>query len=395
MSSPPPPPWFPFDTPPLLDDEPEHARLRAEGPLARARLEDGTGVWVASRYEAVRTVLSDHRFSRAAGSEVGAPTIAPGVAGQPAMLVNMDPPAHTRLRRLVAGAFTARMVEQRRPRVREIVDDLLDAMAGQGPPVDLVSAFAFPLPITALCDLLGVPYEDVAHVRRWTETAALGDERAVEAMGAMAGYVAGVIAGKREHPGDDLVTRLIDARDQDDRLTEPELLTMIFGLMGAGFETTASQIPVMLLALWRHPDQLDLLRARPELVPGAVEELLRFTRLLTAAFTRVATVDVEIAGVTVPAGETVFPLHTSANRDERVFTDPDRLDVTREGPPHLAFGAGPHVCLGAPLARLELQEALAGLLRHFPSLAPAVPESELDWKRGGFMRGVHTLPVTW
>jgi cytochrome P450 len=388
-------PRFPFDTPPHLDHEPEHALLRADGPLVRVRLDDGATVWVAARHGAVRAVLSDQRFSRAAASGPGAPTITPGVADQPELLVNMDPPEHSRLRGLLASAFTARMVEQRRPRVREIVDGLLDAMAQQGPPADLVAGLAVPLPITVLCDVLGMPYEDVAHVRRWTEEAQLADERAALAMGAMAAYVADLVAGKRRNPGDDLLTRLIEARDRDDRLSERELVSTTFGLIGAGYETTAGQIPISLLALLRHPDQLDLLRARPELVPGAVEELLRFTRLLPAAFGRVATADVELDGVTVAAGDTVFPLNTSANRDERTYPDPNRLDVTREGPPHLAFGAGPHACLGAPLARVELQEALAGLIGRFPGLALAVPESELEWRRGGFLRGVRSLPVRW
>jgi cytochrome P450 len=389
-------PTFPFDTASPLDDQPEAARIRAEAPLGRVQLGDGRPVWLAVGYEAVRTVLSDHRFSRAAGSVAGAPTITPGLADQPDLMVNMDPPAHTRLRRLMAGAFTARMVEQRRPRVREIVGRLLDAVAEQGPPADLVAGLAFPLPITVLCDLLGMPYEDIEHLRRWTETVGSGDQQAaVEAVGAMASYVAGIIARKREHPGDDLISRLIEARDQDDRLSEGELLNTTFGIMGAGFETTANQIALLLLALFRNPDQLDRLRARPELVPGAVEELLRFTRLTAATFTRVATTDVEIGGVTVPAGQTVFPLQASANRDESVYPDPNRLDVTREGPSHLAFGTGAHVCIGASLARVELQEALAGLLARFPALALAAPESDLEWRPAGFTNGVRSLPVTW
>lgn len=389
-------PKFPFDSASPLDDEPEAARIRAEAPLGRVQLGDGTPVWAAVSYEAVRTVLSDPRFSRAAGSAAGAPTITPGLADQPDLLVNMDPPGHTRLRRLMAGAFTARMVELRRPRVREIVGGLLDALAQQGPPADLVAGLAFPLPITVLCDLLGMPYEDIEHVRRWTDTVGSGDpQAAVEAQGAIASYVAGIIAGKRVHPGDDLISRLIEARDQDDRLSEGELLNTFFGIMGAGFETTANLIPLLLLALFRNPDQLDRLRAQPELVPGAVEELLRFTRLIPAAFTRVATTDVEIGGVTVTQGQTVFPLHASANRDESVYPDSNRLDVTREGPPHLAFGTGPHVCIGAPLARVELQEALAGLLGRFPMLALRVPESELQWRPANFPSGLLSLPVTW
>ena len=392
-------PRFPFDTPEHLDHEPEHARLREEAPLAQVRLEDGTAVWVASRCEAVRSVLADPRFSRAAGSRPGAPTITPGITNLSDAMINMDPPAHTRLRRLVAGAFTARMVEQRRPRVREIVDGLLDAMVDHGPPADLVAGLAFPLPITVLCDLFGMPYEDISEVRRWSEvsqgTDAYPIEEVIGAFESIAAHVAGLVARKREQPGDDLLTLLIEAREQDDRLSEPELVMMAVGLIVAGHETTASQIPISLLALFHHPDQLELLRARPELLPGAVEELLRYTRLLTATFSRVATTDIEVDGVTVPAGDTVFPLHTSANRDERAYPDADRLDITREGPGHLAFGLGPHLCIGAPLARVELQEALGGLLRRFPDLRLAVPESDLVWKQGNLIRGVRSLPVDW
>jgi nocardicin N-oxygenase len=204
-----------------------------------------------------------------------------------------------------------------------------------------------------------------------------------------------LIAAKRERPGDDLMTTLIEARDHGDRLSEAELVQQAVGFLVAGHDTTANQLLVSLLTLFEHPDQLELLRARPELVPNAVEELLRFSRLLTAAFARVATADVGLEGAAVPAGATVFALTASANRDGRVYADPDRLDVARTDATHLAFGAGPHVCVGAALARIELQVALASLLRRFPGLAPAAPAPELDWKRGTFVRGVRALPVTW
>ena len=392
-------PPFPFDTPEPLDHEPEHARLRAEGPLARVRLDDGTVVWVAVRRDAVRAILTDPRFSRAEASRPGAPSLTPGITNLPGVMTNMDPPEHTRLRRLVAGAFTTRMMEQRRPRVREIVDGLLDAITEHGPPADLVAELALPLPITVLCELLGMPYEEVAEVRRWSEVSqSVGTyprEQVTAAFGAIAGHVSALIARKREHPGDDLMTRLIEAREQDDRLSEQELLMTAVGLIVAGHETTASQIPVSLLALFHHPDQLALLRARPELVAGAVEELLRYSRLMTAAFGRVATTDVAVDGVTVAAGDAVFALPAAANRDEHAYADPDRLDITREGPPHVTFGLGPHLCIGAPLARVELQEALAGVLRRFPDVRLAVPESELVWKRGNLIRGVRSLPVAW
>ena len=399
MSGPPAPPRFPFDTPPHLDEEPLHARLRAEAPAVRVQLPDGAGAWVATTHAAVRSVLSDPRFSRAAANAPGAPTITPGISGDPDNMLNMDAPEHTRLRRLVAGAFTSRIVEQRRPRIQEITDRLLDAMVEQGPPADLVAQLALPLPITVICDLLGMPYEDVEPVRHWSELTQAIDAYPIEdilrAVRQLEARLTELVAAKRERPGDDLVTRLIEARDQDDRLSERELVLMTIGLIVAGHETTASQLPLSLLTLFRHPDQLELLRERPELVPGAVEELLRFTRLLPSTFPRVATADVELQGATVPAGDAVFALQYSANRDERAYAEPDRFDITREGPPHLAFGSGPHVCLGAPLARVELQVALASLLRRFPRLELAVAEAELEWKLGRFIRGVRALPVRW
>lgn len=390
---------FPLDTPPGLDHEPEHARLRAEAPVVRVRLADGVPVWLATTHAAVRAVLTDPRFSRAAASAPGSPTITPGITGDPDNMLNMDAPQHSRLRRLVAGAFTQRIVEQRRPRIQEIADSLIDAMVAHGSPADLVAHVALPLPITVVCDLLGMPYEDIEPVRHWSELTQAVDaypvEEIVRASKEALAYLSGLIQTKRAHPGDDLLTRLIDARDQGDRMSEPELLHMVAGIIVAGHETTAGQLPLSLLTLFRHPDQLALLRARPELVPNAVEELLRYTRLLPSTFSRVATTDVEVEGVTVPAGDTIFALHYSANRDERVHGDPDRLDVTREGPPHLTFGLGPHVCLGAPLARVELQVALGTLLRRLPDLRPAVPEHELEWRLGRFIRGVRTMPVSW
>ena len=399
VSSSPALPRFPFDTPPSLDHEPEHARLRAEGPLVRARLADGTEVWVATGHAACRAVLADPRFSRAAGSAPGAPTITPGITANPENMLNMDAPEHARLRRLVAGVFTSRVVEQRRPRVQEITDRLLDDMVAHGPPADLVELVAMPLPITVVCDLLGMPYEDVEPIRHWSEVTqsvgAYSVEEIMAAVGDFEAYLAGLIATKHHHPGDDLVTRLIEARDQDDRLNDVELLQMIAGVIIAGHETTSSLLPLALLTLFRHPEQLALLRSRPDLVPTAVDELLRFTRLLPAAFSRTATEDVEVEGVTVPAGDTVFPLLYSANRDAAVYAEPDRLDVARQGPPHLTFGLGPHVCLGAPLARVELQVAIASLLCRFPSLELAMPEDELEWRAGRFIRGVRAFPLRW
>jgi cytochrome P450 len=391
-------PRFPFATPPALDEEPGATCAAAEAALVRARLEDGAEVWLATRHESARLVLSDARFSRAASVRPGSPSILPG-ADDPDLLINMDPPDHSRVRRLVARAFTPQATERRRPRVRQIVDGLLDDLVAQGPPADLVAGLALPLPITVVCDLLGVPYEEVEPVRSWTDRVlsmgAYPIDEIRRAAAELDAYLVQLVAAKRRSPGDDILTTLIETHEGGDRLDERELVMLTQVLIVAGYETTANQLTNSLVALFRHPEQLTLLRSRPELVTSAVEELLRFTRLASAALPRIATADVEMAGTVVPAGDSVFALHYAANRDPDVFAEPDRLDVTRAEVLHLSFGTGPHVCLGAPLARLELQVALAELIRRFPDLALAVPEADLDWKVGAGVRGLRSCPVTW
>ncbi len=209
------------------------------------------------------------------------------------------------------------------------------------------------------------------------------------------GYIERLIAAKRVQPADDLLTRMIQARDEEDRLSEPELVNNAYVLISGGYETTATLLANSLLTLHRHPEQLAMLRDKPELIPDAVEELLRYVRLAPAILERVATQDVQLSGTTVPAGSTVIPLHYSANRDEALTDDPDRFDITRKPTPHMALGAGTHFCLGAPLARLELRAAFQGLLLRLPDLRPAAAVSELEWKHGLLIRGPVALPVTW
>jgi len=283
---------FPFATPPALDDEPEGASLRESAPVARVRLAGGAEAWVALRYDAARQAFTDPRFSRAASLAPGSPSIVPSVRS-PDMILNMDPPEHGRVRRLVARAFSPQVVERRRGRIQEIVDGLLDRMAGPGPPADLVAGLALPMPITVICELLGVPYEDVERVREWTARTASVDAYPIEvvqqALDEVLAFLRGLLATKRRQPREDVLTRLIEAHEQEDRLSEDELVQFAHVLIVAGYETTASQLANSVVTLFRHPDQLALLRARPELVPAAVEELLRFTRLGAAGFPRVAT----------------------------------------------------------------------------------------------------------
>ncbi|PZM89993.1 MAG: cytochrome P450 [Actinobacteria bacterium] len=366
--------------------------------MVRVQLPYGEEAWLATRYADVRTVLGDPRFSRAASVDRDEPRMTPQrVDGG---ILAMDPPEHTRLRRLVARAFTARRVEQLRPRTREIADDLLTRMIDSGPPADLVTAFATPLPITVICELLGVPVADQDGFHVWSEaivsTTSLPPERIREYLDNLYAYIAGLVAERRHAPRDDLISALVEARDQRDKLSETELVQLIAGLLAAGHETTVTQIPNFVYALLTHPDEWERLKSAPQLIPNAVEELMRWVPLgVGSSFPRYALEDVDIGGVRVRAGEPVIASLSSANRDETVFADPDRLDLTRAVNPHLGFGHGVHHCLGAQLARMELQVALAALLDRLPGLRLAVPEAELAWKSGLLVRGLRTLPVTW
>jgi cytochrome P450 len=391
-------PVFPFDTPAELDAEPEYARLRREDPVPRVRLVAGGEAYLASRYEDVRRVLSDPVFSRAATSDPGAAVLRP-TRRNPYLMVSLDAPEHTRIRRLVARAFTTRSVEQLRPRVEQIVNELIDAMQERPQPVDFVAAFAEPLPALVISEMVGTPPGDAHMVRRWLDislsvTAYTPEEMRI-AGEQMFDYLGELIAAKRAQPGEDLLTRMIQARDQEDKLSEPELVTNAYLLLSAGYETTASLLANALFTLERHPEQWVAMREDPSLIPGAVEEMLRYVRIAKGVLERIATQEVELSGVKVPAGSTVIALHYSANRDEASVPDPDRFDIARESVQHLTFGAGIHHCLGAALARLELCVAFEGLLRRLPRLRPAVPASEVEWKHGLLTRSPVTLPVTW
>ena len=367
-------------------------------PVFRAQLPDGRVVWLVSGYENVRQMIVDQRFSRALAA-------APGHAPQSfemfaaGSISGMDPPEHTRLRRLVASAFTARRVEAMRPRVASIVGELIDAVLDGPQPADLAAGFSLPLPARVICEMLGVPAEDTAQFHAWSD-AVIGDwqrdsDEIMTALAELYGYFGELIEIKRVQPADDLMSALIAARDDADRLSEAELTVMCCTLLIGGHETTANQINLSLLLLFDHPDQVARLRADPGLIPGAVEELLRCTRLGGLAPARVTKEDVAIGGVTIPPGEQVIPLYGTANRDPSEFSDPDRFDVTRDAASHLTFGAGVHHCLGAQLARVELQEAFRGLIGRLPGLRLAVPAGELEFKPAMAIHSLRELPVRW
>ena len=392
---------FPFPSPPsIFHPAPQLKDLQRSRPVARIQLPDGKTGWLVTRYDDVRQVLTDPRYSRAAATGPDVPDTGLGQAAADSIL-SMDPPEHTRLRRLVAGAFTARRVEALRPRAAQIVDELIDHLLTLPQPADLVDNFSLPLPVQVICELLGVPAEDRHVFHEWSDTV-LGDisrdPRAVQAaFGELAAYFGRLVAVKRAQPADDLMTALIEARDERDRLSEEELVRLGFTLLIAGHETTANQINMILLTLHEFPEQLERLRADPATIPQAVEELMRFVQLgsVGTGLPRVTTEEVELSGVRIPAGAAVIPAMIIANRDPSITTDPDRLDVSRGQTTHLAFGAGVHHCLGAQLARMELQEALRGLLGRLPELQLAAPVDELTFKDGMIVRSLRALPVRW
>jgi cytochrome P450 len=313
-----------------------------------------------------------------------------------ANLLNMDPPDHTRIRKLVSRAFTPRHIEELREPVRRTAELLLDARAGEEA-FDLIAAYAAPLPITVICDLLRIPGDERYDFRAWSDALMAPDptrpERAREAVGRLLAFFTGLLADRREHPGDDLLSALIAVRDEEDRLSEDELMSLAFLVLVAGYENTVHLIGNAVAALLTHPAQLAALRADPALVDGAVEELARFDGPMPLAIRRFPVEDVTIGGVTVPAGETVLLSLAAAHRDPRRFPEPDRLDLTRDATGHLALGHGIHYCLGAPLARAETEIAVAALLERFPVLALA--DGDLRWRRSLRARGLVALPVTY
>ncbi|MDA3647653.1 cytochrome P450 [Saccharopolyspora indica] len=389
---------YPFGPGTQVDPEPEYGRFRREQPVAKVKLAFGGEAWLVTRYADVKAVLNDSRFSRAATVEAKTWISQSGPEG--ASLVIMDPPEHTRIRTLVAKAFTARRIEALRPRIQQITDEMLDGMERAGQPADLIAHLSLPLPVAVICELLGVPFDDHQKLRTWSETimssTAFSAEETGAAYGQLAGYLAGLIAQRRERPTEDLLGALVVARDEQDKLSEQEMISVALTILVAGHDTTASHIGNSTYALLRRPDQWALLRDDPALLERGVEELLRYLALgVSSGLPRVATEDIELGGVLIKAGDSVIPSITAANLDEDVFDAPDRIDLTREHNPHIAFGHGIHHCLGAQLARVELQVALSTLARRFPDLRLAVPEEELSWKTGLLMRGFRELPVTW
>jgi cytochrome P450 len=406
------------------DPHPAYASWRRTGPVRQARLPSGVTAWVITRYEDARRALTDPRLSkrsypmgssetatdsgsaaetqavggsRTAGAAPAADLAAGIGAAISKHMLAVDPPDHTRLRRLVSAAFTARRIEALRPRIEQIATELLDAVEGRERG-DLIDAFAFPLPIQVICELLGVPAEDRDDFREWSNAVVAGSQagpKLAPALEAMVRYIRTLLAERRARPGDDLLSGLIQVRDAEDRLTEEELSSMVFLLLVAGHETTVNLIGNGTYLLLKDRAAWDELRADRALLPGAIEEFLRYEGPVETATFRTATEDVAIGGVTIPAGDPVLVMLLSANRDADQFPGADELRLDRPASHHLAFGHGIHYCLGAPLARLEAQIAFTALLDRHPELRLDVPAEELRWRPGLLLRGLEGLPVRW
>jgi len=392
---------YPFGEIDRLELHPEYSRLRDEGKPVRVLMPYGGQAWLVVTYHDVKTVLSDKRFSLAATFNRDVPRLFPLVQDQPS-LVLMDPPEHTRLRKLVAGAFTNRRIEQLRPRIQQIVDDLLDRMVAKGQPADLIADFGFPLPITVICEMLGIPVEDRRRFRGWSDTVlaltSCPPDDIAAAIKALKAYFAELVASRREKPTNDLFGTLVKVRDEGDGLSEEELVVFAGTLLVAGHETTANLIGNSLYTLITHPDQFDRLKSDPTVLPAAIEELLRFIPArASVSRSKIAVEDVELSGVLIRAGDSVVAHLASANRDKTVFDRPDELDLARQVNPHVTFGPGIHHCLGAQLTRLELQVALGSLLKRLPNPRFAVPveDVEASFKRGHLLRGLTSLPIAW
>ncbi len=386
----------------LREPGPLYEQLRAQGPVHHVRLPAGLRGWLITDYTVAKQVLADptirkdvHQIRRIID------TTHPGVhamgSDMAEHMLNTDPPDHTRLRRLVAKAFTPRSVAALVPRIEQIADELIAAIPTHTGPVDLLSAFAFPLPITVICELLGIPATDRDQFRAWTNTILFAGtdsrETVLTAAANMNAYLRDLITDRRAHPGDDMLSGLASATDTDGNLTDTEVVSMTFLLLVAGHETTVNLIGNTMLTLLQDPERFAGLRAHPDQIPAALEEHLRHLGPVHIATLRFTTEPVTLGDTTIGPDELVFVSLAAANRDPSRFPRPELVDYDRDNPGHLAFGHGIHVCLGAPLARAEGAIALTSLLTHYPRMSLATDPAALAWRTSSLIRGLDTLPV--
>jgi cytochrome P450 len=378
-----------------------HARMHAAGPVTSAAMPDGFTGWFVTGYDDARAALNDQRLCKDWRKLTPGSASDDDSAGAEQMLsrhmLNTDPPDHTRLRKLVSKAFTARRVADLRPRVELRTSELLDDLAARPEDVtDLLEAFAFPLPVIVISELLGVPAADRDKFRAWSAAAvsSVASEEEMYAAGTeMIAYFTALLDRKRHNGGDDLLSALVQASEDGDRLSVPELISMVFLLLVAGHETTVNLIASGTLTLLLDPAAHARLHSDRSLLPAAVEEMLRYTSPVNHATLRFTTEPTLVAGTEIPAGQVVVVALSSANRDPARFACPASFDIDRDTSGHIAFGHGIHYCLGAPLARLEAEVAFGGLLDRFPAMTLAVPEADLRWRPSTLIHGLQALPV--
>jgi cytochrome P450 len=381
---------------------PAWEELRTTEPLYRFSVAEKLEAWMVTRYDDVQAILKDPRFIKNQESLLSEEQKAQ--APTPSVTMNLlsynmlatDAPDHSRLRRLVSKTFTPRMIEGLRDRIQQITDDLLDQVEERGE-MNLIDDFAFPLPVTVICEMLGIPVEDRKKFREWSnailDQTGPFEERQEREAEEFAAYLRRLVAIKNEHPDDRLVSQLVRVEEGGDRLSENELISMIFLLIVAGHETTVNLIASGTLALLQHPEQLRQLQADPSLIVPAIEELLRYTAPVIIGTGRWASEDIEMHGTIIPKGDMVLVSLMGANSDSGHFAASTDLNITREEKEHLAFGKGIHFCLGAPLARLEGQIAIGTLLRRLPALHLRGDAQDLKWRPGLILRGLQELPV--
>lgn len=389
---------YPFGEVTALDLHPRYEALRRDQPVARVRLPFGGEAWLLTSHALVKQFLADPRFSSLEATKPDTARVTP-LPLRPGNLLTMDPPDHTRIRRVVAKAFTMRRVESLRGRMREVADSQVSGLLAAGPPADLVAALAVPLPVVMICDLFGIPYQDRERFRQYSDvfvaTTSYTAEQIDASRTALEAYLQDLFDQRRTSPGEDLATTLLEAMDTE-RLSALEAARTGIGILMAGHETSLSMISNSCYLLLSRPELYDQLVADPSLIQTAVEELLRYIPLRSVgSFPRRATQDVDLGGVRIRKGDTVIFQRAAADRDEGVFACPATIDLTRSPNPHLGFGHGAHHCLGAPLARAELLVALQTLVRHLPRLRLVGDAAQVPWKPGLIARCPARLDVTW
>ena len=389
-------PTLPFPRQSALHFPPELARLQAEAPIHRVTTRVGDEAWLVTGYHELRALMADPRMGRSHPDPANAARVTDSaLIGGPSGDFDTEPTDTTRLRRLLQPLFSAKRMRLLRTHVEELTTELLDRMADNGSPADLHQAVALPLPILVICELLGVPYADRADFRAWSQDAGIVDDhaRSQEGMRQLTAYIRRLVERKRQDPGDDVLSALCQA--DNGTVPDAEVTRLGAALLFAGHETTVTRIGYGTVLLLTNPDQRDAIRDDPDLLPKAVEEILRSQNRGGSTLPRYAREDVEIAGVTIKAGDLVILELGAGNHDPDIYDEPERFEVARTGRTHLGFGHGLHYCIGAPLARIELQSVFGQLIPRFPALRLDVPVEELRFHDDQLTRGLLSLPVAW